>query len=132
MFNWIKKIKWFIQRGKRGWADCDAWSFDGYLCDIIIAGVSHLQKNMQGCPSELYDESSTNNECWKWKEKLEEIIQGFEAGKQLMNHNFMRWDEREEDDLLEWNMDTEKRDQLSRKYKRGITVFSEYFLNLWD
>jgi len=33
----FKEIKWFWQRGKRGWADCDVWGFQDYLTDIIIA-----------------------------------------------------------------------------------------------
>ena len=27
-------IKWFIQRGKRGYSDRDLWSFDWYLAEI--------------------------------------------------------------------------------------------------
>src|SRR6266852_1897293 len=31
---WIKGLKWFWQRGRRGWADCDTWSFDNYLAGV--------------------------------------------------------------------------------------------------
>jgi predicted transcriptional regulator len=37
-------IKRFIQRGQRGWADCDTWGFDYYLGKIISEGIEHLLK----------------------------------------------------------------------------------------
>ena len=39
---WYRSIKWFIQRGRRGWADCDAWGFDTYLARVIAEGVERL------------------------------------------------------------------------------------------
>jgi len=39
-----RKIKWFIQRGKRGWADCDTWGLDFYLADIIENSIQYLKK----------------------------------------------------------------------------------------
>jgi len=38
------RIRTFIQRGKRGWANSDSWSFDWYLAKVISEGVGNLIK----------------------------------------------------------------------------------------
>jgi len=38
-------IKWFIQRGKRGYADCDVWNFDYYLSDVIVNALKELKND---------------------------------------------------------------------------------------
>jgi hypothetical protein len=46
----IRKVKWFLQRGFRGWADCDVWDFDHYLSRVISGGLEHLSRNNHGFP----------------------------------------------------------------------------------
>ena len=36
------RIRTFIQRGKRGWANSDTWGFDYYLAKVISEGVGNL------------------------------------------------------------------------------------------
>jgi len=55
MFN---RIKWFIQRGVRGYADCDIWDFNEYLAGLIIAGCRKLKEDYIGCPGGLFDKRS--------------------------------------------------------------------------
>jgi len=45
-----RKIKWFIQRGKRGYADCDLWNFDTYLEKVLSKGLRDFAKNASGYP----------------------------------------------------------------------------------
>ena len=130
MVNLIKEIKWFFQRGKRGWADCDIWSFDYYLSGIIINGLKQLKKDSYGCPSEFYDKTRTNDECWKWKEILEEMIQGFEAAKTLNDCFFTKVVKK--DGRLVKKIDIEQEKQLTKKFERGISLFGKYYLGLWD
>lgn len=38
--HWIKpspyrKAVWFVQRGRRGWAECDTWSVDSYVARVL-------------------------------------------------------------------------------------------------
>jgi len=42
IFYFIKRIKWFFQRGVRGWGDCDIWDMDIYLAHLI----SEITKNL--------------------------------------------------------------------------------------
>lgn len=52
--EWYRTIKWFIQRGRRGWSDRDVWSFDWYLARVIAEGIDHLIVTKHGysptCP----------------------------------------------------------------------------------
>jgi len=133
MFRWLREIKWFIQRGRRGYADCDGWNFDEYFSRLIIHSLKHLKKNKIGCPSELYDASNKNNECWKWGEILEEIIQGFEASLEIIDGCFSRIKKDQDGNYrLSIKEFEPKREQLSKKFDRGMNLFHEYFFGLWD
>jgi len=127
----FKKIKYFIQRGRRGYSDEDVWSFDHYLCEIIPPALRQIKEKGAGCPSEYYDEKNKNNECKPWHEILEEIAQGFESAKILINHDITIWKENKDGN---YTMETDhpKAEQASKKMKRGLALFSEHFLNLWD
>lgn len=128
MFN---EIKYFIQRGRRGWSDRDAWDADNYLSEIIV-GLVRRQKNGFGCPHELYDNTCVNNECHKWHEILEEIAQGFEASQQIKDlSRHFEW-KKGEDGRIKHEMVEEKDKQLAAKYERGMELFAKYFMNLWD
>ena len=63
-WNWLesrpREIKWFLQRGFRGYADCDTWDFDDYLIDVINGGLKRLQKHKCGIPTEIYDKYKNN------------------------------------------------------------------------
>lgn len=47
------KIKWFVQRGHRGWADSDAWSACYYLARLNIQMIERLKTNLHGFPCDL-------------------------------------------------------------------------------
>lgn len=128
MPNWIREIKWFIQRGKRGWADCDVWSFDNYLNKIIIAGIERLAKNQMGCPGEFWDETRKNDECHRWRETLEEMRQGFMAMEEQDNHSYFFKRNKEGQN----EFDKERNEQLEKKVLRGLELFCKHYRSLWD
>ena len=127
----LRKIKKFVQRGRRGYADEDVWSFDQYLCEIIPPAIRQIEEKGVGCPSEFYDDAKKNDECHHWRELLEEIAQGFEAAKIIINHDCTSWKESKEGNFTR-EIDNEKLAHASQKMKRGLALFSEHFLNLWD
>lgn len=43
-------IRAFIQRGRRGWADQDVWSLDGYLNSWLPDALRRLRDTKQGVP----------------------------------------------------------------------------------
>jgi len=102
----------------------DTWSFDGYLCDVIVGGVKMLKKNLHGAPAELFDENA-ENPTWKWEEILDKIIEGFEAGRALIDGDFMELGDTPE----EWKP---REEALRRKFNLGMRLFRRYFFALWD
>lgn len=117
----VREIKAFFQRGKRGYADCDVWNFDGYLCDVIIGGLKQLRKYKSGIPTELYDKYKPDEKAahQEWNRRLDQMIEGFIAGRKIIDLNY--------------NWKNPKTGALLRlKYNRGMELFKEHFFNLWD
>lgn len=63
-------FKWFIQRGRRGYADCDLWSLDHYLAELISKSIIHLRDIGHGYPAEFESPE-------EWDAILTEISEGF-------------------------------------------------------
>jgi hypothetical protein len=126
----FKEIKWFIQRGRRGYSDRDIWSFHDYLCDIMPPILRKLSKNSCGCPSDLWDKEIRNNECHKWLEILETMAQGFESAQSISNMSYYNTIKTENGYTRE--IDSEKVKLLTEKYENGMDLFRKYFLSLWD
>lgn len=95
------EIKWFWQRGRRGYSDRDVWGFDHYLTQVIIGGTAQLAENAHGCPPELFECKYSNEEqpdcstctggesnscpaCHKWQTVLMDISNGFANYKRLV------------------------------------------------
>lgn len=101
------KIKWFIQRGRRGFADCDVWDFDIYLSRIIKDGLKELKQWKDGYPCDVSPK--------EWDKILSDIIYTFET---------------EEKCLEDFKHDSERNDD--KRKNRGWVLFKKYFHNLWD
>ena len=127
----FKKIKYGLQRYRRGYSDEDTWDFHSYLCDIIIPVLREFSIKKMGCPSSFWDDNSKNNECHRWSEALETMVQGFEAAKAI---NSMQYYEtkKNEDGNWSYELDKEKMKLLTKKYNEGMKIFCDNFLSLWD
>ena len=79
------KIKYFLQRGFRGWDDTILWSIDYYLAEMMPIWLKKFKKNLHWHPAELTEE--------KWDEILDKIIAGFEAGYRIASDDSKAWDE---------------------------------------
>lgn len=133
-FPWhCKQVKFFIQRGKRGWADCDWWGMDYYLIGIILPMLKELKEHCHGYPG--YGKVSTPE---KWDSTLDEMILGFEAGKRICENEYFdifqpNWFEKNEkltsDTLKKCQEETLKDQKL---FHEKIKLFNKYFFSLWD
>ncbi len=126
----FKEIKYFIQRGKRGYSDRDMWSIVNYLSKTVPSMIRKLKNTGSGCPSDLYDNKCINNECHKWKEVLEEIAQGFECMEEI---NITRFNKKVVDErgCVHFEYDEKLAEELLKKQQRGMELFSKYYNNLW-
>lgn len=118
--NWIRNIKhnfkwikWCKQRAFRGWADCDCWSVDGYLAIIIPDMISQLRESAHGVPVDKDGEPLTEE---MWDGILEKIQLGFEAAQRIQGFN---------GEISDYKLDNEI-------FEEGMTLFKEYYFNLWD
>lgn len=97
MINIYYKIKWFIQRGKRGYSDNDVANLNNYLSDVISGSLIQLSKQTKIYPPE-YD---THNDYWSnlilWRINLRTIGEGFkdrlneDIGKRFVKHFNSFW-----------------------------------------
>ena len=49
----LRPIKWFIQRGRRGWADCDTWWLNSYLEKILSEALYYSAYHRAGSPTQI-------------------------------------------------------------------------------
>lgn len=134
-----KEIKWFFQRGKRGWADCDVWGLEHYLTTVIYETLVHLKQNKNGYPATKdpitgkvgFDEG-------RWVNILNDIIEGFYILKQIgdtIEWVPYEWSKKKRVDFDKRfkNLDTraitkEEQDKIKKAWK----LLEEHFLALWD
>lgn len=88
--NYWRTVKYFCQRGYRGYADCDHWDCDSYIESVMLGVIKDLSKDPMGYPSSLIidmDENGNPTEDDKgserWEEILREIVEGLEASREL-------------------------------------------------
>jgi hypothetical protein len=151
------KIKWFIQRGKRGWADCDTWSLDYYLDGWMPAALEHLKKHKHGLPNEVFPKQhmdkngNPSKTGWKiatrrWDKIMDQIIAGFEASARVKEGLYEKelgpYPGRRPKDKTkeEWRAIRDERFKKSQKlakrdekiFKKGMKLFGVWYWNLWD
>lgn len=156
-YNWLK---WKIQRAQRGWADCDAWSLDGYLAEWMPDALGHLKENKDGIPMRMFEPvdgvdedgnpsaSAMDKASARWDAVLEKMSEAFRAHRRMCDIDY-------EKELGEWPhcpcgkmlcscepnrsrvrayMDAikplEERDR--QRFTEGMTLFMEHFGSLWD
>jgi len=105
--TYYKVVKWFLQRGYRGWADCDVWSLDTHLNDILPGMIRSLIHG-NSYPAEL--------SYGGWKKILEQMASGFEAGNKKDKFCY----------------GSPEREELDKEFDRGMELFVRYYNHLWD
>jgi hypothetical protein len=143
----IRDIKHFYQRAKKGYSSRDVWNMNSYLISIIIPMLKELKEGKLGYPG---TEGAKTPE--EWEQRLDEMIEGFEAGKRFIDDDYMEkiqpgWlesiDTFEQDNsghlLLKSNVTDESWKKYlimvnedEEKFHGGFKIFEKYFFHLWD
>lgn len=143
--NMPKRIKFFYQRGKRGYSDQDVWSMDWWFFSVVIPMLKQLRDTKQSYPSKF----KTPEE---WDRELDTMIHYFieateegcsEKNEYEEQYNKRWWDSFDKKGMAYVIDDSELRDKyLQRSYEideyredmknKGFEMFSKYFWNLWD
>jgi len=147
-------IKYFIQRGKKGYCKRDVWRFDYYLSDIIVKGLTDLKEmvhavpggGMIGVQSICMDNEEEQKALEHWKKEIDRIIWTFETTKKLQEKNWIPvFDEKDrielkkyerrlntrtkaDDDLFE---DLDIKDVEPRKYHLMTRLEMKRYNNGW-
>jgi len=125
-------IKWFIQRGIRGYSDFDTWDLDGYLSKVIKNSVIDLQKNGCGLPNDCNEK--------EWDEIMNKIIITFHTSELIAEGRYIYFSTYEHDYknyaqfkkvLKDTKVFVMSYDDCKR-YEKGWELFKKYFNNLWD
>ena len=109
------KVKWFWQRGRRGYSDSDAWNLQWYLAGWLPGALRELHGG-DGFAYGMTEEI--------WTRKLVTMIEGFEA---IQKQNNLQWaiGQSHGDFMYEW-------DRLNSKAQAGLREFANHFGKLWD
>ena len=125
------KVKWFYQRGSRGWSDRSAWSIDSWLVDNLIPMLERLKRDKHGTPSTMFrkkdgvskngiptDEANILAEQ-RWDNVLNEIIYGLKCAKKIQDLDY----DYEDKELTK---------RLTKSYQRSFELIGKHLFSLWD
>ena len=122
-FIWLRdlprEIRWFIQRGKRGYADCDLWSFDNYLANMLPKALRQFKERLYAYPAT--DGAETPE---KWNSILDQMIEGFEAIRDN-DDDFIRPGENDGTAYIE------RYHVAQSKLDHSMQLMSKWFTSLW-
>jgi len=125
------EVKWFYQRGSRGWSDRSAWSIDTWLVDNLIPMLERLKNNKHGTPASMFrkkdgvdkDGNSTDEAHrlaeQRWDNVLNEIIYGLKCAKKI------------EDSVYDYE-DKELTKRLTKSSQRSFELIGKHLFSLWD
>lgn len=144
--QWPRYVKWFVQRGSRGWADSDVWSVDWYLLKILPPMLRRLKNTKNGIPAGIIEDHDTNGQAEaRWDKVMDELIEGFELKK--------LWDDdypkavgfKKENPTSQWNQYSydfddpvwmaafkAKEKEVQEKFNRSMDLLKTWFGAFWD
>ncbi len=104
-----RRTKWFMQRGYRGYADCDVWGLDYYLAEWVPKALESLRKNKHGHPIGMTPKS--------WDTRLKRMRAGFIEARKIQDFRYK---------------DIKDAQAAVKRMKMDLRLFSDHFLSLWD
>jgi hypothetical protein len=120
-----RQVRWAWQRIFRKYDDRVIWNIDCFLTEMLPIWIRQLKRNKDGIPRIMWEEGMTpidenynyseeDNEIarLKWENILDNIAEGFEAGRKIQ--------------------DWESTEELVKKFDEGFDLFKKYFFDLWD
>ena len=78
--RWYDKIKSFVQRGRKGWADVDTWSIGYHFAVRMRDAIAFSMPHEYGYPAELVEENDPEGEIGfaTWQNIQDDIIWGLD------------------------------------------------------
>jgi len=123
--------KFFIQRGRRGWSDQDAWSIDYWLVDNLIPMLKRIRYDRTGTPMNFFSKKDGVDKHGnptdgaqvladkRYDEVLDKIIYGLKCAKVLQELDY------------DYN-DKKKTKLLNKRVEKTFTLIGKHLFSLWD
>lgn len=118
-----RKVRWGVQRWRRGYSDLDVWNTDHFLATIIPPMMRQLSHELHGVPGTIAArfEAETHGDRMElataeWRRILLTVADGFEA-----------WTT-----MSEEYPEGERLAELTRRWEEGSALFVEHFGGFWD
>ena len=129
----IREVRWFWQRGRRGWADVDMWNLHSYLEGILADCLPILSEIAHGSPCPYPEDNhpfedkdgyvfSVNNDCDCFENWKRDLLYHGENFNKLVNDTFLDVD----DDVKKGWEEEEK------AYKESLSWLQKNWGSLWD
>lgn len=112
----FRKIKNFIQRGKKGYSEEDLWNLDCYLGELAYNSI----KDFRATERTGYPMTAESKEKW------EKILKQLEEGLSLYDKIDMV------DYVKDGKFDSEEYQKVMKKYEKSWRLLSKWILGLWD
>lgn len=133
--NLYREIKWFIQRGKRGFSDRDVWSIDWYLGEILPKMLKQLKKTQTILPTWEYGNEPEEVAQKRWNNILDNMIYTFETEHKLSETNLLYTTVKNRNRIEKIGkyvgIPVMTKEECER-YRKGWYYFQKHFKSLWD
>lgn len=103
------EVRYFIQRGQRGFSDRDVWSIDYYMCSWMPQALEQLRRTKHGTPIGLTPK--------QWDSKLDRMINAFKIARKIQDFEYIKKEEYQ---------------VALKQFRKDFNVINTYFFNLWD
>lgn len=113
-----KELKYFYQRGTRGWSDGDWWSTNSYLSKVI---PEMLRKQAKDGNSYPFDKTSES-----WEKELLKAASDIEAYEKFETNVELPENKKDHDKYFEQSK------EARRRTREGLKWLMENFMTLWD
>lgn len=145
-WNWFsdipRNIKYFIQRGMRGYSDCDLWGMHHYLTETILNMLVELRARKHSYPATEDANGEFTYDEGRWTDIIDKMIDGFailrkcDLYDEMIEYapNFPLADrEKMEKSMQEhyprWRFTTKEEEE---KVKKAFELMFKYYHSLWD
>ena len=120
-----RDIKYFIQRGRRGYSDSDVWDLDGYLAEWLPKALKHLRTTGMSYPGQGISIA-------QWKQILLKMEKGFKSHNKINEGDFMVEKYKKKNGRPMFFYDKKRLARYEKDVKEGMKLFVKYFGQLWD
>lgn len=121
-----RSIKWFIQRGVRGYSEADIWEMDAWFCRVFPSMLRELSKQLNKVPQIPYPLLKEIREIPNYESYTEEEMKvAFDNWMNILNEMINCFEKaNRRDESLDFKEKEAQKD-------KGFELLKTYFYELW-